>query len=75
MSFLVGHSKRIPGCFNQIIFQIRFRNWSHINTVRLRWLGFLPTHLRLLIKRQIREFPQQTIHPGWPRPLRIDNTI
>ena len=55
-----GQLKRIPRRFHQIALQIRFCRWPHINVVRFRWPGFLPTHFRRLIKRQFREFPQQS---------------
>ena len=55
-----GQLKRIPRRFHQIALQIRFCRWPHINAVRFRWPGFLPTHFRRLFKRQLREFPQQS---------------
>jgi prevent-host-death family protein len=53
-----GELKRIPRRFHQIALQIRFCRRPHIHVVRFRWPGFLPTHVRRLIKRQFREFPQ-----------------
>ncbi len=35
--------KRIARRFHQIALQIRFCRWPHINVVRFRWPGFLPT--------------------------------
>ncbi len=55
-----GQLKRIPRPFHQIALQIRFCRRPHINIVRFRWPGFLPTRIRRLIKRQLREFPQQS---------------
>jgi len=54
-----GQLKRIPRRFHQIALHIRFSRWPHINVVRFRRPGFLPAHFRRLIKRQLREFPQQ----------------
>ncbi len=39
---------------------------SAVAAVRLLWPGFLPTHFRRLIKRQLREFPQQISKGFYP---------
>ena len=51
--------ERIPRRFHQIALPIRFCRRPHIHVIRFRWPGFLPAHFRRLIKRQVREFPQQ----------------
>jgi hypothetical protein len=46
--------------------QIRFCRWPHINVVRFRWPGFLPTRFR-----QLREFPQEIQpNPGESIPIK-----
>jgi len=71
--------KRIPRSFHQIALQVRICRRPHINVVRFRWLGFLPTRFRRLIKRQLREFPQQSRmrrdHVLFPRLIQISASI
>ena len=52
-------SERIARRFNQITLPLRFCRRPHIHVVRFRWPRFLATRFRRLIKRQLREFPQQ----------------
>jgi len=65
----------IPRRFHQIALQIRFCRWPDINVVRFCGPGFLPTRFRRLIKRQLREFPQQSRmrrhHLLFPRLIQI----